>query len=264
MTGSLLLFVMVIAFALPVFGVSGTGGPFSWQWLPSQGHFGILPMFAGSLMLSGLAVLVGWPLALGICCFELGVGSGWLVRLIHGLVRFMTAIPTVVYGFAAVFLLTPVIREVMGGTGLSWLTAALVLALLIVPTMVLVLEAGLRPQLEALCPESLALGFTRLELLIFLIFPVSRTHLVTALLLGFGRAVGDTLIALMLAGNASQVPHQLNESLRALTAHMALVTANEVGGAAYDSLFAAGMILLLVNALVSLILQRLAVPGETA
>ena len=87
--------------------------------------------------------------------------------------------------------------------------------------------------------------------------PKARRNLTAAAVLGFGRAVGDTLIPLMLAGNATQVPGGLTESLRTLTAHMALVTANEVGGAAYNSLFVAGLILLLVNGGVSLALRRL-------
>ena len=265
LTGAALLFVMVMAFALSGIGHAlGTdgSGPFSWLWLPSRGAFGLLPMLAGTLALALTAVALGWPLALGLCIFTLAVGQGACGRAVRGLLRFMTAMPTVVYGFAAVFLLVPLLRTGLGGTGLSWLTAALMLALLILPTMVLVLEAGLAPRLEALCPESLALGLTRLDLLRHVIFPTTRSQRCTALMLGFGRAVGDTLIALMLAGNAPQPPAGLGESLRTLTAHMALVTSNEVGGAAYDSLFVAGLLLLLLNAVVSLVVRGLRQRGD--
>lgn len=263
LAGAGLLFVMIVAFALPTSGqaLSGlAGGPFSWLWLPSQGHFGILPMLTGTLLLAGFALLLGWPLALGLCVFVLAAETGRagrLARFVYGLLRFMTAVPTVVYGFAAVFLLTPIMRDSLGGTGLSWFTAGLVLALLIVPTMALVLEAGLAPRLAALCPESLALGLTRQDLLLHVALPSARSHLLTSLMLGFGRAVGDTLIALMLAGNAPQLPGGFGESLRTLTAHMALVTSNEVGGAAYSSLFTAGLLLLLLNAMVSLAVRAL-------
>lgn len=257
LAGSLLLFAMVIAFAVPVLGQVSDSGIFTWQWLPSRGHFGILPMIAGSFMLSGFALLLGWPMAAGICCWLLGVGRGPQVQMVQGVIRCMTAIPTVVYGFAAVFLLTPLVREGLGGTGLSWLTAGLVLTLLMLPTMVLVLEAGLQPRLRVLCPEALALGLSRLEILLYVVLPASKKTLVTAAVLGFGRGMGDTLIPLMLAGNAPQVPWHMQESLRTLTAHMALVTANEVGGAAYNSLFVVGLLLLCINALVSLSLRRL-------
>lgn len=254
--GIALLFVMIVAFALPLFAEGGAGGPFSWVWQPYQGRFGILPMLIGSLLLAGTALLAGWPLALGVCCWMLAApGSG--ASLVRSAVRFMTAVPTVVYGFAGVFLLTPPVRQALGGTGLCWLSAGIMLTLLVLPTMVLVLEAGLTSRLERLCPGGQALGFSRLDLLWLFVLPASRKTLISAAVLGFGRAVGDTLIPLMLAGNAPQIPESLAQSLRTLTSHMALVTANEVGGAAYSSLFVAGTLLLGVNAAVSLTLRRL-------
>lgn len=255
-----LLFLMIVAFALPVFAAGGTGGPFSWAWVPAQGHFGILPMLVGSLLLAVSAVAVGWPLGLGLCCWllcpDLG-GPRWLRVLTAGLVRLMTAVPTVVYGFAAVFLLTPAVRAALGGTGMGWLSAALMLSLLILPSVVLVLDAGLAPRLERLIPGGPALGMTRLDLLGLVVLPDAAPTLASSAVLGFGRAVGDTLLPLMLAGNAPQVPAHLTSSLRTLTAHMALVTSNEVGGAAYNSLFMAGALLLAINAAVSLAARRL-------
>lgn len=255
-----LLFMMVLAAALPTISSPGPGGPLDWLWLPSQGRFGILPMCVGSLALALLALGLGWPLALGLACWLLTEESATarpLTRFVNGLIRFMTTVPTVVYGFAAVFLLTPLARTVLGGTGMCLASAAVMLVLLVLPTMVLILMAGLRPRLDRLCPWGLALGFSRLDLLRLFVLPGSGRTLASAAVLGFGRAVGDTLIPLMLAGNATQVPGGLAESMRSLTAHMALVTANEVGGAAYNSLFAAGLVLLAVNTGASLVLRRL-------
>lgn len=255
-----LLVLMIVAFALPVFADSGAGGPFTWTWAPGNGQFGILPMLAGSLVLAFSAVAVGWPLGLGLCCWLLcpDLGGPRLLRtLVGGLVRLMTAIPTVVYGFAALFLLTPVVRAGLGGTGMGWLSAGLMLALLIVPTVTLVLSAGLAPRLERLLPGGPALGMTRLELMWLVVLPGARSSLASSAVLGFGRAVGDTLLPLMLAGNAPQVPEHLASGLRTLTAHMALVTSNEVGGAAYNSLFMAGVLLLIINMAASLAVRRL-------
>lgn len=252
-----LLFAMIFAFALPVFMQQGHGGVFIWNWQPYQGEFGILSMLTGSLLLSFSTLLLAWPLSLAVCCRILDRKPDFLSGLVQGVLRCMTAIPTVVYGFAAVFLLTPLIRSGLGGSGMCWLSAVLMLTLLILPTMALILEAGLKPRLECLCPGGPALGFTRFELLWFFILPASRKTLVAAALLGFGRAIGDTLLPLMLAGNAPQVPGSLLESMRTLTAHMALVTANEVGGSAYNSLFTAGALLLGINAAVSLAARRL-------
>ena len=261
MGGMALLFLMIAAFALPVFLHGGEGGgPFSWTWSPGQGRFGILPMVAGSLALGVTAAVPGWIMGLCLCCWllspEKGSRIGLFRRLTGGLVRVMTAVPTVVYGFAAVFLLAPAIRKGFGGSGFSWLTASLMLSLLILPTVVLVLQAGLAPRLQAVEMPGRAMGMSRLELLWHVVLPTSRGTLLSAAVLGFGRAVGDTMLPLMLAGNAPVAPDSVLSSLRTLTAHMALVTSNEVGGAAYDSLFMAGLVLLLVNAAVSLCLRR--------
>ncbi len=262
MGGMVLLFLMIFAFAMPVFLHGGEGGgPFSWTWSPGQGRFGILPMAAGSLAMGVTAAVPGWCMGVCLCCWLLSPDTGSRIglfrRLVGGMVRVMTAIPTVVYGFAAVFLLAPAIRRGLGGSGFSWLTASVMLSLLILPTVVLVLQAGLAPRLQAVELPGRAMGLTRLQLLWHVVLPSSRATLLSAAVLGFGRAVGDTMLPLMLAGNAPVPPDSMLSSLRTLTAHMALVTSNEVGGAAYDSLFMAGLILLLVNAAVSLCLRRM-------
>ncbi|TDQ59747.1 phosphate ABC transporter membrane protein 1 (PhoT family) [Mesocricetibacter intestinalis] len=262
----LLIFIMVFAFALPVFSADDNGinaHLFSWQWKPAKGQFGILPMVAGSLALSCLAVTIAFPIAAGIA-FWLQTRPNqrkprhFLPTMVALVIRFMTAIPTVVYGFVAVFLLVPFIRQILSsGSGLNLLSAALILALLILPTMVLVMDTGLKPRMEHLSFDTAALGFNRRQTLIYFVLPAARQCLLTALLLGFSRAMGDTLISLMLSGNWPQLPLHFSDSLRTLTAHMALVTANEVGGIAYNSLFAAGALLLLINASISLIVRRL-------
>lgn len=252
-----LLFAMIVISAVPAFLHQGAGGVFTWSWRPYQGEFGILPMLAGSVILALSALFLAWPLSLAVCCWSITARSNPFRRPVRACVRLMTAVPTVVYGFAAVFLVTPLVRAGLGGSGFCWLAAALVLALLTVPTMAFVLEAGLAPRLAALCPGGLAVGLDRLELLWFFVLPQARKTLLAAALLGAGRAFGDTLLPLMLAGNAPQAPAGLGDSLRTLTAHMALVTANEVGGAAYNSLFAAGALLLVITAATSLALRRL-------
>ena len=108
--GIALLFAMIIAFALPALSRQGSGGVFSWIWQPYRGEFGILPMLCGSLILAASALCLAWPLSLMLCCWTLTVPSGQALSLVRGLIRLMTAVPTVVYGFAAVFLLAPLVR----------------------------------------------------------------------------------------------------------------------------------------------------------
>ena len=254
------VFALIACFALPVVFSAQGGQIFNWVWRPDTHEFGILPMIVGSLLLSVSALLLSWPLAVGVACTIQDGGKNHLFGgTVAGIIRFMTTIPTVVYGFAAVFLLVPIVREAAGkGSGLCWLSAALMLALLILPTMVLVMDSAMRTKEKDVRITAAALGFTRSQTLACLVLPASRRWLLTAAILGFGRAVGDTLIPLMLTGNAPHVPKSLFGSLRTLTAHMGLVTATEVGGPAYNSLFVAGGLLLLTSACVSLALRKLA------
>lgn len=264
--GILLMAGMVLLAALRALLEEGAPSPWEWIWQPYEGHFGILPMLVGSAALSLFALCLGWPLALGLVAWRLCEQNAFfapLARFCGILIRFMSAVPTVVYGFAAVFLLTPLARSVFGGSGLCLFSAGVMLVLLVLPSVCLVLETAFAPRLEKLALPGLALGFTRLDLFRYFVLPHGGRALVAAALLGFGRALGDTLIPLMLAGNAPAVPDGLAGGLRSLTAHMAMVTANEVGGAAYNSLFLAGMILLLTNAGASLLLRRLADRNRT-
>lgn len=230
----------------------------AWHWRPFQGQFGILPMVAGSVCLAATAVALAYPVGLGLCGFVHGLGPRPLARLIMAVIHFMTSIPTVVYGFVAVFLLVPQIRGVFAhGTGFSWLAASLTLSLLILPTIVLLIHSQLRQVDDSIRLATASLGFTPAQGLLRILLPLSRRGLWAALVLGFARAVGDTLIALMLAGNAPQVPHSLLDAIRTMTAHIALVVATDSHSLAYHSIFACGLILFGTTVMVNLALRWL-------
>ncbi len=252
----LAVFAFLFKFALPVF----TGGQgaciLSGVWNPFKGQFGILPMLAASLCISLSALLIGWPLALGLCCCMHGFTPRPLGRFLSILLRGMTAFPTVVYGFAAIFLLVPVMREALGhGSGLNWATAALILSLVTLPTMTLVMDAGMHQTERRLRLTGAALGLNRQQVFSHLVLPACRSDLLAAAALGFARALGDTLIPLMLAGNAPQWPTAASDSIRTLTAHIGLVLATDSSSATYGSLFVAGCLLLLANMCVQLMLR---------
>lgn len=252
----LAVFAFLVSFALPVV-FSGQGlSTFSDTWLPHQGQFGILPMLVASLCLALLALCIAWPLSLGLCCCLHGFAPRPLARVLNIIVQGMTAFPTVVYGFAAVFLLVPIVREAAdSGSGFCWLSASLVLALSIIPTMTLVMDAGLHQTVQRLKLTGAALGFSPATLVAHVVLPLCSKDLVAGAALGFGRAIGDTLIPLMLAGNAPQWPTDVTLSIRALTAHIGLVMATDSHSTAYGSLFVAGCLLLFANVLVQLILR---------
>ena len=246
------IFVFLAVLSLPLFTQGQWGEILSTTWRPYQGRFGILPMIAGSLTLSASAFALAWPLGLGVCLFILGPRGGVLRRATLAVTTFMTAIPTVVYGFVAVFLLVPLLRKALGGSGPSLLAAALTLALLILPTIVLFLHGAMRETEERTRLTSASLGFTPLQALLLVVLPGSAAGLRTAAVLGACRALSDTLVPLMLAGNAPQFPDSLFDSVRTLTAHIALVVATDDSSPAFHSLFACGLILFGVSLAVQL------------
>ena len=257
--GSVLAILAFLAyFALPLFTQGHLGEILSWEWRPFQGKFGILPMAVGSLCLAASGLVLAFPLSLGICGFAHGLGPRRLRKPLLGLIHFMTGIPTVIYGFVSVIFLVPLVRGLFPvSTGYSWLTATLTLSLMILPTIVLVIHAQLEQVDERVRLASAALGFSPAQTLLWVMAPLSSRGLWAAAVLGFSRAIGDTIIALMVAGNAAEVPHSLLDSIRVLTAHIALVVATDSTSLAYQSIFASGLILFGLTALVNLTLRRL-------
>lgn len=250
-------------FAVPIFSEGHLAEILSWEWRPFQGRFGILPMAAGSICLAAAAMGLAFPLALGICGFAHGLGPPRLGRPrlgrpLLGLIHFMTGIPTVIYGFVSVIFLVPLVRGLFTeSTGYSWLTAGLTLSLMILPTIVLLIHTQLQQVDARVRLAAAALGFSPAQTLLWVLSPMASRGLWTAAVLGFSRALGDTIIALMVAGNAPQVPHTLLDSIRTLTAHIALVVATDSTSQAYQSVFACGLILFGVSAAVNLTLRRL-------
>ena len=232
------VFVFIIVCAADGFFMGGRG-LFTSVWHPESKQFGILPVIAATAALSLSSLALGWLVSFGCVCYIHGFGGKRGGALLLSLLRVMTAIPTVVYGFASVFLLVPIVRNGFGGSGLSWFTATLILA---------VRESGL---------TAASLGFSRAEHLVFVVLPSCREWLWGAALLGFGRAAGDTMIPTMLAGNAVQYPTSPLNAIRPLTAHIGLVLSSDVGGTAYYSLFAAGGVLLALSAGANLVFRAI-------
>lgn len=254
----LALFGFLAYFTLPLFTEGQLTELFSTHWRPFHGEFGILPMLAGTLALAISALLIAYPIGLGICLFVHGLGPAWLARPVLILIHCMTGIPTVVYGFVAVFLLVPLLRNSFAhGTGFSLLAASLTLGLMILPTIILLINSQLQQIVPTLRLTAAALGISRVQELSRISLPAASYGLLAAAILGFGRAVGDTLIALMVAGNAAQIPDSAFASIRTLTAHIALVVSTDSQSTTYHSLFAAGMILFLTTATVNLLLQQI-------
>jgi phosphate transport system permease protein len=213
-------------------------------WSPIHHSYGIRAMIVGTLWVSFLGLTVAIPLSLGCAVLIQVVAPRGAGRCLHAVVHWMTGIPTVVYGFVGIFLLVPLIRQTFGhGSGLCILTAALMLALLVAPTMILFFVQGLSQVPGSYLTAAAALGATPIQRLVYIMLPNAWRTLLAGLILGFGRAVGDTMIALMLAGNAVALPHSVLDSARTMTAHIALIIAADFDSPEFRSLFLCGLIL---------------------
>lgn len=253
----LAIFLLLFYFCLPLFTWARLSQVLSWHWQPVAGKFGILPMCAGSIALSILALVLAFPPAIGICSLVHVLSRGFFSRFLLALIHFMTSIPTVIIGFVSVFVLVPRIRDwLAAGSGFSLITASLTLSVLILPTIVLVFHARLEQLDPLLRLTAEAMGFTPIQQMRYVLLPAASRGMTAAAVLGFGRAIGDTLISLMLAGNAAQFPGSIFASIRTLTAHIALVLATDSQSMSYQSVFASGLLLFLIMGAFNFIIQK--------
>jgi phosphate ABC transporter permease protein PstC len=215
------------------------------NWYPSEKSFGLLPMIAGSLMVTLGALVIGVPLGLSCAVFLTEFSSKRLRRTIKPVIELLAGIPSVVYGFMGVVLLVPFIRRTFGGPGLSVLAGSIILGIMILPTIISITIDSLLAVPRAYREGSIALGATRWQTTKMVLFPAARSGIVASIILGMGRAIGETMAVIMVAGNAVAVPGSLLSPVRTLTSNIAL----EMGYASGEhrqALFATGVILFVI------------------
>lgn len=240
-----LVFLFMIALGLPLFQDGSFVSLWTGPWAPRQGMYGIGPMISGTLWIAMPATVLSLPLSLGASFVLTVLGGPRLRKALTALVRFMTGIPTVIYGFVGIFLLVPFVRSALGGPGMCVLTAGVALAILISPTMILFFSDSLLAVDPVHIQAARALGANRVQRLLYVMVPEALGGMMSGLVLAMGRAIGDTLIALMLAGNAVGAPGGLLDPARTLTAHIALVKAADYDSLEFRSIFACGIALYL-------------------
>jgi phosphate ABC transporter permease protein PstC len=230
---------------VPIMAKTGAGRfLFGTVWAPLEGQFGILPFIVGSLTVTAGALALGVPLGVA-CAFYLAefAPRRWVVVL-KPAIELLAGIPSVVYGFLGVIWLAPVIRSRLGGPGLSIVAASCVLAIMILPTVVGVSVDAIQSIPKSFKEGALALGATEWQALWRVEWPAARSGILAGVILGMGRAVGETMAVVMVSGNATQIPHSPLDSARTLTANIAI----EMGYAVGDhrqALFATGVVLFL-------------------
>ena len=255
-TLGILVFMLVLG--LPLLTPDSLRLIFASEWAPDRGLFGVLPFIYGTLAIVSLSLLFAVPLSLGNAVLIHLLLPPAAAGLLHRLIKMMTGIPTVIYGFVGIFLLVPFIREWSGsGSGMSILSAGLLLALLISPTMILIFVESFAAVPAGHIRALTALGGSLRQRLFYLLLPGARNGIMTGIILGIGRALGDTMIALMVAGNATARPESLLDPVRTLTAQIALVMAADLDSIEFKTIFVCGILLYLWAAVLTLTLRFL-------
>jgi phosphate transport system permease protein len=250
------ILVFMVFMGLPLMREGGFFPLLLKPWAPFQGSFGIYPMIVGTGAISLLSLMVAFPLSLGCSFLIATIAPKPVSRGYRRLIELMTGIPTVIYGFVGIFLLVPIIRELFQqGSGLCILTAALVLGIMITPTMTLFFCDSFDRIPRSYLDAADALGASRTQKLLYVILPSAKKGMLNGVILAMGRAVGDTLIALMLAGNAIRVPESILEPARTLTAHIALVIAADYDSPEFRSIFTCGVVLYLFTMAVTFLVR---------
>jgi phosphate transport system permease protein len=222
-------------------------GPFllGERWFPSQGSFGIFPMIVGSFWVTLGALIVGVPLGMACAVFLCELTPPAIGMVFRPMIQLLAAIPSVIFGFWGLIILVPIIRQYLGGPGLSVMAGSLVLGIMILPTIISISEDSLRALPRSFKEGALSLGATHWQTIWRVLLPAARSGIVASVILGMGRAVGETMAMIMILGNAAQMPHSLLDSARTLTTNIGI----EMGYATGDhrqALFATGVILLFI------------------
>ncbi len=257
----LLIGFFTVKESLPAFRSIGPWSMLSEKvWRPGQESYGILAMIAGSGLVTLGAVLIGVPLALGCAVFLAEVAPGWVAGLVRPSIELLAGIPSVVYGLFGMVVLVPAIRgiPVPGNTGFGLLSASIVLAVMILPTIASVAETALRSVPRSYYNGSLALGATRWETIRRVTVPAARSGILSAVVLGLGRALGETIAMIMVIGNSVILPKALTGNplsvflsrARTLTGNIA-VEISYATGVHESALFATGVVLFILIMLVN-------------
>ena len=256
-----LITLFIFAKGLPLISKIGIGHfLFDTQWNPTKGVFGIGSMFMGSIMVTLGSMFWAVPLGLSTAVFMAEIAPPRVGTMLGSLVNLLAGIPSVVYGFIGLIVVVPFIREYMGGNGLSLLAGAIILGIMILPTIINVS----RDSILAVPPEykegSLALGATHYQTISKVIVPAARSGIITAVVLGMGRAIGETMAVVMVTGNSAIIPGSVLEPVRTMTSNIVL----EMGYASGDhqaALFATGMVLFIFIVCLNLMINLIAKGG---
>ena len=255
----LLICVFLFANGIPAMGKIGVFSfLFGQEWSPSDtpAVFGIFPMILGSLYVTAGAILFGMPIGILTAVFMAKMCPKSIYKFIKPALDLLAGIPSIVYGFFGLMVIVPLMQDIFGGTGKSILTASILLGIMILPTIIGISESAIRAIPESYYEGALALGASHNRAVYFTVLPAAKSGVFASVVLGIGRAVGETMAVVMVAGNQTRMPNSALNGVRTLTANIVM----EMGYAAdlhREALIATGVVLfvfiLVINLAFSLI-----------
>jgi phosphate transport system permease protein len=253
----LLIFLFLLREGVPVFFEVPPGSLFGPHWYPTFGIFGTLPLILGSLLVTLLAVVIALPLGVATAVFVREVAPRWARELLKPVIEVLAGIPSVVLGFFGMTFVAPLVRDVLHApTGLTAFTGAFILAYMALPTMISVADDALDSVPRSYRDAGLAMGATRWQTIWRVIVPSARSGILTAIMLGMGRAIGETMAVMMVTGNAAVLPVSLMSVFKPVRTMTATVAAEmgEVarGSTHYHALFGIGIILFVLTFIINL------------
>jgi phosphate transport system permease protein len=264
------LFITAFVFqqGLPIFRTVPVGAfLFGTNWQPASGSspsYGIFSFIVGTFFVTGAALVLGVPIGLACGVFLAEIATGPVARALRSVVELLAGIPSVVYGFFGAVVISRLIRDFFGGTGYSVLAAAIILAIMIMPTVISITEVSIRSVPREYREASLAIGATQAQTIVHVLIPSARSGIIAGIVLGIGRAVGETMAVLMVGGNAPIMPTGLLSKVRTLT--MNIVTdMGYASGTHLTALFATSMVLFVVIMILNiavLSISRRAIAGK--
>lgn len=226
----------------------------NWRPTASQPEFGILPMIVGSLIVTGGAILIGVPIGVLTAVYMVFYCPKAYYRYAKSAINLMAAIPSIVYGFFALQIFVPFFR-IMGRSGMNMVTASLLLGIMILPTIIGLSESAIRNVPKSYYQGAIGLGTTHERAILTVVVPAAKNGILSAIILGIGRAIGETMAVILVAGNQPRIPIELNQGVRTLTTNIVMEMAYATGQHR-EALIATAVVLFVFILIINLFFTR--------
>lgn len=263
-----LIFIFLMREGLPALQNVPLSSILGERWYPIEGYFSILPLIYGSLVVTIGALLLAIPFGVGTSVFLSEIAPPWMNQMIKPLIEILAGLPSVVLGFLGIQVAAPYLRRLLDlPTGLSAFSGAVLLALIATPTIVSITEDALNTVPSSYRQAALALGATRWQVIWGVTVPAARSGILTAVMLGVGRSIGETMAVMMVTGNAPVLPSGWNflfTPVRTMTATIASEMGEVANGSThYQVLFFIGIVLFVMSLVVNIVASSVSLRGRT-